>query len=308
MTIPSRPATLLMALAALPLLQLGPVAQAHDSPVKHTHLAMTNQPRTAMVWYRDLVYDKAFKDPDQVSLDLYVPDPTKEKMPVALFVHGGGFRSSDKAYYKDLGDKPEWFTQKKGFIFASMNHRLLPDGGYPASFQDVATALKWLSDNIAQYGGDPSQIFLVAHATGLHSAALVATDESFLRAVGKDLSLIMGLVGIDGAFFDVTKARSGVVQASLPNADEAMLRKASPLFHVEKGKAIPPMLILYGAQGGDVKDQSERMAAALRVAGLQGQAMEMAGKDHFTANEHIGTMGDATTLAVDAFLDGLTRK
>ncbi len=308
MTMRTRLLALALAVTTLASLHLSAAAHAHDSPVKHTHLAMTNQPRTAMVWYRDLVYDKSFRDPDQVSLDLYVPDPTKEKMPVALFVHGGGFRSSDKAYYKDLGDKPEWFTQKKGFIFASMNHRLLPDGGYPASFQDVATALKWLSDNIAQYGGDPSQIFLIAHATGLHSAALVATDESFLRAVGRDLSLIKGLVGIDGAFFDVTKSRGGVVQASLPNADEAMLRKASPLFHVEKGKAIPPMLILYGAQGGDVKDQSERMAAALQAAGVMAKAMEMAGKDHFTANEHIGTVGDATTMAVDAFLDGLTRK
>lgn len=308
MTVCTRNVAIATATLMLAALSLAPMAYAHDSAVKHTHLAMTNQPRTAMVWYRDLVYDKTFKDPDQVSLDLYVPDPTKEKMPVALFVHGGGFRSSDKAYYKDLGDKPEWFTQKQGFIFASMNHRLLPDGGYPASFQDVATALKWLSDNIAQYGGDPAQIFLIAHATGLHSAALVATDESFLRTVGMDLSLIRGLIGIDGAFFDVTKARGGVVQASLPNADEAMLRKASPIFHVEKGKAIPPMLILYGAQGGEVKDQSERMAAALRAAGIQGQAMEMAGKDHFTANEHIGTVGDATTLAVDAFLDGLTPK
>ena len=68
------------------------------------------------------------------------------------------------------------------------------------------------------------------------------------------------------------------------------------------------MLILYGAQGGDVKDQSERMATALQAAGFQAKAMEMAGKDHFTANEHIGTAGDATTLAVDAFLDGVLRK
>ena len=77
------------------------VVAAHDHPQKHTHLTMTNQPRTAMTWYRDIVYDRTYKDPERVSLDIYVPDPVRERMPVVLFVHGGGFRSSDKAYYKD---------------------------------------------------------------------------------------------------------------------------------------------------------------------------------------------------------------
>ncbi|MEQ1731440.1 MAG: hypothetical protein ABL982_23970, partial [Vicinamibacterales bacterium] len=109
------------------LLLLWPrVGLAHDHAQKHTHLTMTNQPRTAMTWYRDVVYDRTYKDPDRVSLDVYVPDPVRERMPVVLFVHGGGFRSSDKAYYKDLGSKPDGLTRDMGAIFIPMNFRFLP--------------------------------------------------------------------------------------------------------------------------------------------------------------------------------------
>lgn len=274
--------------------------EAHDHSQKHTHLTMTNQPRTAMTWYRDVVYDRTYKDPDRVSLDIYVPDPARERMPVVLFVHGGGFRSSDKAYYKDLGNKPDGFTRDMGAIFVPMNFRFLPDGGYPNSVQDVANALAWLHDNIAAYGGDPEKIVVMAHATGIFAGGLVVTDEQFLRKAGKSLELVKGFIGVDGAFFDVTGG--GFMRNLLPTATAEQLRAASPLHQIARGKKIPPTLILYGGQGGDVGPQSEAFASALREHGFKGTAVEMFSKDHFTANEDIGIPGDDTTIVVTRFL------
>jgi acetyl esterase/lipase len=276
---------------------------AHDDAQKHTHLTMTNQPRTAMTWYRDIVYDATYKkDPDRVSLDLYVPDPVREKMPVVLFVHGGGFRSSDKAYYKDLGSKPDWLTRDIGAIFVPMNFRFLPDGGYPNSVQDVANALAWLHDNIAKYGGDPSRIVLFAHATGILSAGLVATDEQFLAKAGKSLDILKGFIGVDGAFFDNTNPGGGVRNV-FASTDAALLRNGSPIHQIARGKHIPPSLILYGGQGGDVGPQSQAFAAAMRDKGFKATAFEMPSKDHFTVNEHIGVPGDETTIVVTRFLE-----
>jgi acetyl esterase/lipase len=277
---------------------------AHDHPQKHTHLTMTNQPRTAMAWYRDIVYDRTYKDPERVSLDIYVPDPVRERMPVVLFVHGGGFRSSDKAYYKDLGNKPDWLTRDLGAIFIPMNFRFLPDGGYPNSVQDVANAVAWIHDNIAAYGGDPEKIVVLAHATGIVAGGLVATDEQFLRKAGKSLDLVKGFIGVDGAFFDVTPP-GGFMRNLLPSASAEQLRAASPIHQLARGKKIPPALILYGGQGGDVGPQSEAFAAALRANGLRGTAIEMFSKDHFTVNEHIGIPGDETTIAVARFLQSI---
>ena len=277
------------------------VSAAHDHPQKHTHLTMTNQPRTAMTWYRDVVYDRTYKDPDRVSLDVYVPDPVRERMPVVLFVHGGGFRSSDKAYYKDLGNKPDWLTRDLGAIFIPMNFRFLPDGGYPNSVQDVANAVAWIHDNIAAYGGDPEKIVVMAHATGVLSGGLAVTDEQFLRNAKKSLDLVKGFIGVDGAFFDIT-AGAGVARTLFPTGGAAQLRGASPIHQIARGKKIPPTLILYGGQGGDVGPQSEAFAAALRNNGFKGTAIEMFSKDHFTVNEDIGIPGDETTIAVARFL------
>ncbi len=280
------------------------VSAAHDHPQKHTHLTMTNQPRTAMMWYRDVVYDRTYKDPERVSLDIYVPDPVRERMPVVLFVHGGGFRSSDKGYYKDLGNKPDWLTRDMGAIFIPMNFRFLPEGGYPNSVQDVANALAWIHDNIAAYGGDPEKVVLFAHATGIFSGGLVATDDQFLRKAGKSLDLVKGFIGVDGAFFDVT-GPGGFMRNLLPSATAEQLRAVSPIHQIARDKKIPPALILYGGQGGDVGPQSEAFAAALRANGFKGTAIEMFSKDHFTVNEDIGIPGDETTIAVARFLQSL---
>ena len=279
------------------------VSEAHDHPVKHTHLTMTNQPRTAMLWYRDVVYDKTYKDPDRVSLDIYVPDPAKEKMPVILFIHGGGFRSSDKAYYKDLGAKPDGITRDMGAIFVPMNFRFLPDGGYPNSPQDVANAVAWLHANIAAYGGDPDKIIVMAHATGIFAGGLVATDEQFLKKAGLSFDAVKGFIGVDGAFFDVTGG--GFARQMLPMATAEQLRAASPIYQIARGKKIPPALVLYGGQGGDVGPQSQAFAAALRENGFKGTAVEMFSKDHFSANEDIGIPGDATTIVVTRFLQDI---
>jgi arylformamidase len=280
-------------------------ATAHEHPARHSHLATSNQPRIQLDWYQDLVYDADYHTPWRTSLDVYVPDPADAPAPVVLFVHGGGWRGSDKAYYKDLGAKPAWFTTVLGYVFVSMNHRFLPDGGYPGSFEDVAKALAWIHDNIAEYGGDPERIVLFGHATGAIQTSLVATDAAFLNAVGHDISLIKGVICVDVAYYDLVGLEgAGVIDRAFP-ADPAIRRRASPIHNIEPNKGIAPFLILYGGAGGAVRTQSEAMATALRAADIDAAAIEFPAKDHFTANEHIGRPGDASTIVVERFLESL---
>jgi arylformamidase len=291
--------------AALVLMSALP-AGAHEHAARHSHLATSNQPRIQFDWYQDIVYDADYHTPWRTSLDVYVPDPLEVPAPVVLFVHGGGWRGSDKAYYKDLGAKPAWFATELGFVFVSMNHRFLPDGGYPGSFEDVAKALDWIHANISEYGGDPERIVLFGHATGAIQTSLVATDSSFLGALGHDLSLIKGVICVDVAYYDLMGlAGAGVIDRAFP-ADPVIRRRASPIHNISPDKGIAPFLILYGGQGGAVRTQSESMAAALRAAQVPANAIELPSKDHFTANEHIGRAGDAGTIVVERFLDSLS--
>ncbi len=108
-----------------------PSLSAHPDPRSHVHVggALAQIPHvfTMQTWYRDIVYDDSAEDTQFTSLDVYTPHAGAEDAPVMVFVHGGGFRVGDKASSKDLDPKPEFFVSKLGYVFVSVNYRLLPE-------------------------------------------------------------------------------------------------------------------------------------------------------------------------------------
>ncbi len=173
-------------------------------------------------------------------------------MPVVLYVHGGGWFKGDKA---NVGRKPEWLTGL-GFVFVSVNYRLLPAGRHPANAEDVAAAVAWANRRIAEHGGDPRRVFLMGHSSGAHLVSLIATDERFLAAHGLGLDAIAGVIALDTDCFDV-EAR----MRALPPGERGLYlaafggrattwRDASPLAHVTAGEPLPPFLLLTAGESG----------------------------------------------------------
>ncbi|MDX9975652.1 MAG: alpha/beta hydrolase, partial [FCB group bacterium] len=135
--------------------------------------------------YRDIPYaDVSGVAANLLSLDIYTLSPKPEApAPVLIWVHGGGWSIGDKSYHMEY--KPALFTGE-GYCLVSINYRLSPrpfsdDPGrikYPVHEQDVASAIAWVQEHIAQYGGDPSRIALLGHSAGAHLVSIVSTDES----------------------------------------------------------------------------------------------------------------------------------
>jgi arylformamidase len=259
------------------------------------------------VWYRDIVYDDSAADDRFTSLDVYTPDPAQPGSPVMVFVHGGGFRVGDKASSKDLDPKPEYFTSKLGYIFVSTNYRLLPEGRYPQNVQDLANALAWVSENIAEFGGDPDRIFLMGHSAGAALVAQVATDETFLRNAGKDLGLLKGVIANEGSYGVESDDADSERQEALYGAN---WRDAMPVAHAESGKNIPPFLLFHVTGGENLVADSEQqaigLAAALTKADVRTEVLALDHVEHFGANERIGESGDITTVSLERFLDSIT--
>ena len=101
--------------------------------------------------HRGLAYAEPKNERQQ--LDVYAPTKGK-KLPVVVWTHGGGWQAGDK---KDVSKKPHVFTDK-GFVFVSINYRLLPDVTIKQMAGDVAKAIHWVHDHAKDYGGDPSTI------------------------------------------------------------------------------------------------------------------------------------------------------
>ena len=310
---------------ALALLIGTSAVTAHESAISHVHVTNSIAPDYEwfyILWQRDIPFAEIpGVDPNLLSLDIYSMDPTmhtpQENAPVFVYVHGGGGTRGDKAWPRDLGEKPVWFPRKLGMLFVSINYRLGDAGAYPAAQQDVANAVAWVHDHIAEFGGDPDRIVLAGHSAGASLVSRVATNDSFLNNAGKDLTILKGAITIDGGGFnalsraDTPAGRASLVETYGP--DRSDWEAASPL-HIatRQDHYIPDWLLLHvgnfgigqsagGGAGGSESD-AMAMAAALRSSGHKATLAELIGKDHFGSSVDIGRIDDPVTLAVQRFL------
>ncbi len=300
-------------LIMLAVISLLPFARADKSDYLHAHVggALSHPPHTFFIstWYRDIVYDDSIADSSQASLDIYVHDPLTESSPVMVWVHGGGYMAGDKGHSKELDPKPEYFTLKMGYVFVSVNYRLMPEGRYPNGVQDLANALAWVADNIDEFGGDPEQVYLMGHSSGANMAAKVATNPEFLEIAGKGLKLVKGAILVDGNAYALEESH---INPRVKAYYGDKWKTAQPISHVQQGRDIPPFLLLHVAGGSNFGSNSEQQAMALagklESRGFRAERVALDGVEHFGANERIGEPGDPATIAVENFLLSLPGK
>lgn len=246
---------------------------------------------------------------ERQTLDVYTAPKGKDQ-PVVLWIHGGGWKAGDKG---NVQKKPQAFVDK-GFLFVSTNYRFVPDVTVKEMTGDIAKAIRWVHDHAKEYGGDPKSIFVMGHSAGAHLAALVSTDERYLKAEGLPLSIIKGCVPVDTAVYDVKKQIDSIgpvraaTYSSVFGKDEASQKEFSPITHVAKGKNIPPFLILHVADRPDSKAQSQLLADRLKDAGVSAKVVAAEGTTHATINANLGKSGDGPTQEMWDFLSSALKK
>jgi len=80
-------------------------------------------------------------------LDIYLPPNAKGKVPLVIFVHGGGWLGNDK--YADIGYMKKTVAEivSSGFALASIDYRFATQAIFPAQMQDCNRAISFLVDN-----------------------------------------------------------------------------------------------------------------------------------------------------------------
>ena len=250
-------------------------------------------------------------------LDVYAPAGAS-KVPVVFWIHGGGWQTGDKGM---VALKPKVFMDA-GFVFVSINHRLLPTVDMRAITSDVASALGWVHKNIAGHGGDPERLLVMGHSSGGQLAALMCTDDRYAKAGGYALTMIKGCVPVDADTFDIpaiietAETRARVHHLPLPTYghrqkfgnDPARHLDFSAVTHVARNKGIPPFLILHIGGNPDTGAQARRMAGVLEAAGIPVKVVSGREATHASLNDDIGLADDPVTKELFAFVaDALQR-
>lgn len=274
-------------------------------------------PAFAMEVQRDVPY--AEPAAERQVLDIHAPEDAKQKkLPVVFWIHGGGWQQGDKS---DVGRKPQYFVDQ-GFIFVSTNYRLYPHVEMGELIGDVAKALGWVHGNIAKHGGDPDRILVGGHSAGAQLAALISTDDRYLKAEGVPLSALRGCIPVDGDTYYlpaiITVAEIRAFTHGLPQPGKFGHRAKfghdpekhidfSAVTHVRKGKSIPPFFIMHVADHPDTTAQARCLAAALKAAEIPVTLFGGKETTHNKLNADIGLTDDPGTKALNEFVKVVSR-
>ncbi len=175
--------------------------------------------------------DVAYGDDPMQKIDIYTPAKARN-LPVAVFVHGGGFVNGDK---KDYANVPTYLSQH-GMVAVNVNYRLAPKVVWPAEAQDVAAVVAFLKKNAAHYGGDPKRIVLIGHSAGANLVASYVLDKRIYPKSGPGIAAAI-LVSLPAS------RPSGVREADrVYYGDPSVIPSRVPGPFLEKSK-LPMMLI-----------------------------------------------------------------
>ncbi|WP_139955879.1 alpha/beta hydrolase [Flavicella sediminum] len=117
------------------------------------------------------------------SLDIMIPENRKgKKLPVIVFIHGGGWKNGDKAIGLGILDP---FIASGEFIGVTINYRLSREAKWPAQIHDCKAALRWLRGNAKTFGIDKDKIAVWGFSAGGHLSAMLAVSSNHKELVGK---------------------------------------------------------------------------------------------------------------------------
>lgn len=215
-------------------------------------------------------------------LDVYAPE-TAEKLPVVIWLHGGGIRNGNKDFPAGL--------KNKGVVLVAANYRLSPTVNCPAHIEDVAAAVAWTFKNIKKYGGDPEQIYVSGFSAGGYLSAIIGLDPQWLgthRIQPVQLGGIAPISGMMTTHFTVRAERGDT--SKIPLLDEF-----APIRHATADA--PPLLLITGDREKDWPgrmEENQLLARTMKIVGHKDTTIyELQGHGH---------NGDQVTAALPIIL------
>jgi len=204
-------------------------------------------------------------------LDVYAPRAGARAAPVLLQIHGGGWTIGNK---RQQALPLMMHLARRGWICVAANYRLSPRATFPDHLIDVKHALRWIRENIAEYGGDPDFVAITGGSAGGHLSALAALTGNlpeFQPGFEDADTSVQAAVPFYGAY-DFTNSQDHAMGAGLVSFVERLVLKkkleddrraferASPLHHISPDA--PPFFVVHGTHDSLLAVDDARVFAA----------------------------------------------
>lgn len=258
-------------------------------------MAAAQQGRLAerVIVERDVEYGKAGER--SLKLDVLRPkEPAAPKLPILVFVHGGGWQGGNKsAGINALA--PAVATGK--YVGVTVGYRLTGEAPWPAQIHDCKAAIRWVKANADMLKIDPEKIGVWGQSAGGHLVSMLGTTGDTAELDGKngnvgqnakvacvvdycgpsDLTILVEVLIATG------RAKSSPALTNLfggpLDQKRDVAKQASPVQYVTAGDA--PFLIVHGTSDPVVPyGQATTFHAALQKAGVESVLLTVQGGGH----------------------------
>lgn len=176
-------------------------------------------------------FDIKYKD--DLMLDLFLPESAE--FDLFVYIHGGGLveggRKNVDVFAKTLA--------KRNIATASIEYRMYPDAKFPDFIEDCAYSVKWLRDNISEYG-KCNRIFVGGSSAGGYLSMMLCFDKRYFEAVGMkptDIAAYIHDAGQPTSHFNVLKELG-------KDSRRVIVDETAPMFFVGMDEEYAPMLFI----------------------------------------------------------------
>jgi acetyl esterase/lipase len=117
-------------------------------------------------------------------LDLFLPKErtADEKLPVLVFIHGGGWTGGDRG---PSAGAVLPFVASGHYAGITVSYRLAPEAHWPAQIHDCKAAIRWIRGNAETFGLDASRIAVWGSSAGGHLVSLLGTTHGVAELEGE---------------------------------------------------------------------------------------------------------------------------
>jgi acetyl esterase len=207
-------------------------------------------------------------------LDIYRPASRDGKLPIVIYMHGGGFNLLSKNTHWLMG----LAFARAGYLVFNVDYRLAPQNPFPAAVSDVCAALEWVSENAEAHGGDLGRLVFAGESAGgnLATAACAPLQVTNPERLSRKRKLPRW---VNEILEGMNESYIGSLHVPAPGE----LDLADPLHVFERrehpDRALPVFFVPIGTRD-PLLDDTRRLDRALKAMGVECEARYYEGELH----------------------------
>jgi triacylglycerol lipase len=219
---------------------------------------------------------------------------------VVVFFHGGGVAADTKEAHVNVG---EYFASL-GFVGVNGTYRAASEITWPEAARDIGTAVTWVKENIAEYGGDPEQVFVIGAGIGAtHVATYVFRPELMPAATDAPAGAIL----VSGSYsLDSSNVTDGLLRYY--GQDQGRWSEMTVAGRISRTD-VPVLLTMAEFDPLEYQRSTITLAQELMLQhGVVPRFTQLLGHNHFSQQDSIGTGDSMLTAAILDLIQTTTRE